>query len=112
MPKKSSKTETEQVTLSAPVVESAAPVAEKKTKAPRAPKTPKAEAAQTPVAAPEPTVEVAAAESEAPLAEQSVEFLAKLQQLSVAITALKTEYRNLERKWSREMKAAQKVSSK
>ena len=112
MPKKSSKTETEQVTTSAPVVESAAAPAEKKAKAPKAPKAPKVETAPV-VAAPEPVAEAAVApESEAPLAEQSVEFLAKLQQLSVAISALKTEYRNLERKWSREIKAAQKVSSK
>jgi len=54
----------------------------------------------------------AVASTDAPLAEQSVEFLAKLQQLSVSISALKTEYRALEKKWSREVKVAQKVSSK
>ena len=53
-----------------------------------------------------------ATENEAPLAEQSVEFLAKLQQLSVMISTLKFEYRALEKKWSREVKTAQKVSSK
>ena len=37
---------------------------------------------------------------------------AKLQQLSVMISTLKTEYRALEKKWSREVKSAQKVSSK
>jgi len=112
MPKKSSKTatETEQVATPAPVVvESAAPAVEKKVKKTKAPK---AEAAP---AAPAPVVEVAAPESadaEAPLAEQSVEFLAKLQQLSVMISNLKSEYRALEKKWSREVKTAQKVSSK
>lgn len=104
MPKKSSKTETEQVaTPVAPAVEKSA----KKTK------TPKVEAAPAP--APVPVVESvveSATDSEAPLAEQSVEFLAKLQQLGVMISALKTEYRTLEKKWSREVKAAQKVSSK
>lgn len=108
MPKKSSKTETEQVAT--PVVESAAPAVEKSAKKTKAPKV---EAAP----APAPVVESAApvetaADSEAPLAEQSVEFLAKLQQLGVMISTLKTEYRTLEKKWSREVKTAQKVSSK
>lgn len=116
MPKKTSKTatETEQVAapVSAPVVESAAPAVEKKTKTP---KTPKVEAAPAPTPAPEPVVagpSDAPVDGEAPLAEQSVEFLAKLQQLSVMISTLKTEYRALEKKWSREVKSAQKVSSK
>ena len=114
MPKKSSKTatETEQVTTPAPVVvESAAPVVEKKAKAPKAAKAPKVEASPAPepvVAGPTET----AVDAEAPLAEQSVEFLAKLQQLSVMISTLKSEYRALEKKWSREVKTAQKVSSK
>jgi chromatin remodeling complex protein RSC6 len=113
MPKKSSKTstETEQVAATPAVVET--PVVEKKTKAP---KTPKVEAAPAPAPAPAPVVEpvseAVAADTEAPLAEQSVEFLAKLQQLSVMISTLKSEYRALEKKWSREVKTAQKVSSK
>ena len=115
MPKKTSKTatETEQVTTPAPVVESAAPAVEKKVKAPKAAKTPKVETA--PVAVPEPVIAgpaETAGDAEAPLAEQSVEFLAKLQQLSVMISTLKSEYRALEKKWSREVKSAQKVSSK
>jgi chromatin remodeling complex protein RSC6 len=116
MPKKTSKTatETEQVVVPtpAPVVETAAPAVEKKVKAPKAAKAPKVEA---PIPVPEPVVNCPAethTDSEAPLAEQSVEFLAKLQQLNVMITTLKTEYRALEKKWSREVKAAQKVSSK
>lgn len=115
MPKKTSKTatETEQVATPAPVTESATPVVEKKVKAPKAPKAPKAEVSS--VVASEPVVAgpaETAGESEAPLAEQSVEFLAKLQQLSVMISTLKSEYRALEKKWSREVKSAQKVSSK
>ena len=51
-------------------------------------------------------------DAETPIAEQSIEFLAKLQQLGVIISSLKTEYRNLEKKWSREIKTAQKQSSK
>ncbi len=44
--------------------------------------------------------------------EYSVEFLAKLQQINSLISSLKTEYRTLEKKWTRELKAAQKLSSK
>ena len=113
MPKKTtSKTaETEQVApvVVAPVVESAAPAVEKKARKPKAAK------ADAPVAeTPAPVVETAeaAADAEAPLAEQSVEFLAKLQQLGVLISSLKAEYRTLEKKWSREVKSAQKQSSK
>jgi chromatin remodeling complex protein RSC6 len=67
---------------------------------------------------PEPVVEetaaavVAEADAEAPLNEQSIEFLAKLQQLGGLIASLKTEYRALEKKWTRELKTAQKQSSK
>jgi chromatin remodeling complex protein RSC6 len=114
MPKKSSKTtETEQVAT--PVAASATPVVEKKVK--KTTKTPKVEVESAPVAAPSPEP-VAVAPTETPadadalLADQSVEFFAKLQQLSVMISNLKTEYRALEKKWSREVKTAQKVSSK
>jgi chromatin remodeling complex protein RSC6 len=105
----------------APVVESApAPVvAEKKVKAPKASKAPKAEAVhvapvvETVVAPVEDAhVDVVAADGEAPLADQSVEFLAKLQQLGVLISSLKAEYRTLEKKWTRDLKTAQKQSSK
>jgi upstream activation factor subunit UAF30 len=112
MPKKtSSKTETEQVVIAAPVVVDAAAAVEKKA---RKPKAPKVEAASAPVETPVVVVDAAigASDAEAPLAEQSVEFLAKLQQLGTLISSLKTEYRTLEKKWSREIKAAQKQSSK
>jgi len=49
---------------------------------------------------------------EASIAAQSVEFMAKLNQLSSMIATLKTEYRSIEKKWARELKAAQKTSSK
>lgn len=49
---------------------------------------------------------------EASVAAQSVEFLAKLNQLSVIISSLKNEYKTLEKKWTRELKIAQKVNSK
>jgi len=108
MPKKvTSKTETEQV--AAPV--ETAPVVEKKVKKTKAPKVETAPVVET-----TPVVEAAPAategDAEAPLAEQSVEFLAKLQQLSGLISSLKSEYKTLEKKWTREVKAAQKQSSK
>jgi len=117
MPKKSSKTETEQVAAPAPtpVVESAAPAQEKKSKQSAKPKAQPVEAAPAPVAAPVAEPQGPAetpVEADAALTEQSNEFLAKLQQLSVAISSLKAEYRALEKKWSREVKSAQKVSSK
>ena len=125
MPKKSSKTattvETEQVVTSTPSSVEPTPQVEKKAKKA---KVPKVEVQETNVSVPplslestltQPAAEVPqteVADVEAPLAEQSVEFLAKLQQLSVMLSTLKTEYRALEKKWSREVKSAQKVSSK
>jgi len=49
---------------------------------------------------------------EASIAAQSVEFMSKLNQLSSMIATLKTEYRAIEKKWTRELKIAQKSSSK
>jgi upstream activation factor subunit UAF30 len=120
MPKKTvSKTETEIVTTAPVVVDAAAPVvaAEKKSRKPKAVKTEAVETVETvaPVvsetAAPA-TDATVTADAEAPLAEQSVEFLAKLQQLGTLINSIKSEYKALEKKWSREVKTAQKQSSK
>jgi len=113
MPKKAAtKTaETEQVT---PIVSTidVAPVTEKKVRKTKSVKTEDvvvAATADTTVAAVDAHVD---AEVDAPVAEKSVEFLAKLQQLGVVISTLKTEYRALEKQWSRELKTAQKQSSK
>lgn len=57
-------------------------------------------------------VENVVVESIDSITEYSVEFLAKLQQINSLISSLKTEYRTLEKKWTRELKAAQKLSSK
>ena len=93
------------------VVASAAPVVAPVVKKAAAKKTKAVVAATTtPTSVDEVVVEVA--EGEAPIAEQSVEFLAKLQQLGVLISSLKAEYRILEKKWTRELKTAQKQSSK
>lgn len=43
---------------------------------------------------------------------QSVEYLSKLNQIGSMIASLKSEYRVLEKKWSRVLKTAQKNSSK
>ena len=51
-------------------------------------------------------------ENETPLAEQSIEFMAKLQQISLAISSLKTEFRTLEKKWAREVRTAQKQTNR
>ncbi len=107
MTKSAAKSATTAPATPAPVVVAAAsatPAKEKKVKAPKAvePAAVAVESAAAPVAE----------DAEAPLADQSVEFLAKLQQLGALISALKTEYRSLEKKWTRELKASQKQSIK
>jgi len=47
-----------------------------------------------------------------PVAEQSLEYLSKLQQITQLMSSLKVEFRSLEKKWSREIKAAQKLNSR
>ena len=111
--KTATKNTTETVQVAAPVP---APVTEKKTKkasTPAAAPAPAPAPEPTPVStsAPETVSEPTNAETDAFVA-QSGEFVAKLQQLNVMISALKTEYKTLERKWSRELKQAQKASSK
>jgi len=118
MPKKTSTKTAETESVPTPVV-TVAPVepvvADKKVKKPKAPKV---EAAAPVVVAPvttpvvETVVEETPVDGEVPLAEQSLEFLAKLQQLGAMIASLKVEYRGLEKKWTRELKTAQKQSSK
>lgn len=46
------------------------------------------------------------------LTAQSTEFLVKLNQLGSLLASLKTEYRTLEKKWSREIKTAHKSQAK
>jgi len=119
MPRKT----TSKPTDSAPVVEVSAPVVVEVAsavvdKAPKVKKVkaPKVETASAPlvVESVSSVVEepVLVADAETPITEQSVEFLAKLQQLGVLISSLKAEYRTLEKKWTRELKTAQKQSSK
>ena len=100
-------------------VAAAAPVAEAAPKVKKVKK--EKEAAATPVAATEPaTAPVDAAASaedqvtdvESAIAKQSAEFSTKLQQIVSLITGLRTEYRSLEKAWARDIKIAQKQSSK
>ena len=108
--------ETEQVVT--PVVNNveSVVVTEKKARKPKSAKT--ETTVETVVAAPVvPNVETVVdqqvdTEVDAPVAEKSVEFLAKLQQLGILISSLKTEYRTLEKQWTRDLKTAQKQSSK
>ena len=117
----------ESVVVVTPAVESVS-VATKtpKTKAPKA-KAPKEETKSTSTSTPTPTPITAStptptptstdaapetAEAEAPLAEQSIEFLAKLQQVSVLLSSLKADFRALEKRQARELKAAQKQGSR
>jgi len=108
--KTTTKTETP-AAAPAPVVAAAAPAA----KAKKAVVKTEAVAAPAPAVAPAPVVAAASdavAEVDSSLLEQSGEFLVKLQQLGALINALKTEYRTLEKKWTRDLKVAQKQSSK
>ena len=118
MPKKTSTklAETESV---APIVESvaAAPVVtEKKVKKPKAPKV-ETEVAAAPAPVVEETVSAApvtatTTDVDNSIIEQSTEFFAKLQQIGTMIATLKNEYKSLERKWTRELKTAQKQTNK
>jgi upstream activation factor subunit UAF30 len=116
MPKPSTKKSTTEV-VSEPVVPTpvinaaAAPATESKPKKVKAPKVEvdvaPVSAAVAPVVAEEPVVEV-----ESAVIDKSIDFLAKLNAISNMVSALKTEYRNLEKTWSKELKAAQKLGSK
>ncbi len=94
-----------------PVVENVAAPAAKAPKTVKAPKAPKVEDAPV-VAAVDAPPAVEGESLESSLLEQSTEFNAKLQQLASMISSLKTEYKSMEKKWQRELKAAQKQNSK
>jgi upstream activation factor subunit UAF30 len=115
MPKQVKKNSTEVVETVAPVapaVEAKAP----KAKAAKKVAEPKVDVAP---AAPAPEVKVEAATAapevavvEAAIAAKSAEFSAKLNQLSSMIATLKSDFKTMEKQWSKELKAAEKVSSK
>lgn len=113
MPRQTKTSKTSDAVVAEPVVntpvvaEAAAPKAKRATK-------PKAAAPAAPVA----PVDAAPATTDAPaeevsdLANRSSEFLTKLNQFVSLGAALKTEFRALEKLWSKELKTAQKTSSK
>lgn len=67
------------------------------------PATPAVEAATTPAVVDD--IEVA-------MAAKSAEFSSKLGQLASLISTLKSEFKTMEKNWAKELKAAQKISSK
>ena len=100
-------------TATASAVEAKASAKSEKTKAPKKVAEPKpvevkVEAPVTPVADAAPVTESA----EAAIAAKSAEFSAKLNQLGSLIASLKSEFKTMERQWSKDIKAAEKASSK
>ena len=102
---------------STPVVAAAPSVsAEKVAKTPKTPKAPKAAASASTTAsvvvAASTDVVVEAVSAVVSVSTEFSDFMSKLQQLSTTISSLKTEFRSLEKKASRELKTAAKASSK
>jgi len=96
------------------VAAAAAPVEAKTKKSKTASAAPavKEEVIAAPVAADVATAAPETNAEESALAEKSIEFLARLNQVGVLLSALKTEFRSLEKGWSKELKTAQKQSSR
>lgn len=114
MPRVKQTKPTESAKVVAPVVAAAAPPAPATKKSTKTPKT-----AAPVVVEVAPVVETVsdvskdvATECDNSLFEASADFIAKLQQVNSIIASLKSEYRLLEKKWTRELKVAQKSSSK
>ena len=113
MPRVKQTKPTESTKVVAPVVAAVAP-------APATKKTTKSPKTAAPVVVEvAPVVETASdvskdvvPECDNSLFEASADFIAKLQQVNSIIASLKSEYRLLEKKWTRELKVAQKSSSK
>jgi len=102
-------------TNNTPVVEQTAAVKSTKKAVKKTDATATAVPVSTPVVAPvsvAPVEEVQDAAEVSELDTQSNEFVSKINQLSSLIASLKNDYKNLKNKWSRELKVAQKTSSK
>jgi len=130
MPRQSkSKSEVAAPVVDAPVVEQVSSSVEKPVKVKKEPKvkveslstpTPESLSTPTPESLSTPTPESLSTPTPVELAEgevqdivaQSAEFLGKLSQLGGLFASLKTEFRLLEKKWSRELKTAQKSQAK
>jgi chromatin remodeling complex protein RSC6 len=99
------------VAAPAPVVAAPTETKPKAAKKSAAPKTKEVAPTVAVSAAPEAVPEASATESVSVASEFS-EFMTKLQQLGAVVSALKTEFRSLEKKASRELKTAAKASHK
>ena len=112
MPRVKQTKPTESAKVVAPVVAAvAAPVTKKSTKTPKSAAPVVVEVAPVVEAASDVSKD-AVPECDNSLFEASADFIAKLQQVNSIIASLKSEYRLLEKKWTRELKVAQKSSSK
>jgi chromatin remodeling complex protein RSC6 len=100
--------------VTAPVSSSATPTADKpKQSKPRAPKAPKADApvVESVVVESTTTTEDAAPDADE-LTTKTSAFLTRLNDVSSSVASLKTEFKNLEKQWSRQLKTAQKSQAK
>ncbi len=104
---KTTKTETE-----TPAKKATKTTTKKAAKAEAAPPAPTPTPAEPAAPVEEATAAPAVPEIDGGLIAQSGEFLTKLQQVSALLTSLKTEYRALEKKWTRTLTVAQKANSK
>jgi chromatin remodeling complex protein RSC6 len=93
-------------------VSAPAPVEKKTTAKKAAAKKEEVVVAPVVVAQVEVVVAQVAETTETSLVEQSTNFFAKLQQLGAVISGLKSEYRALEKKWTKELKTSAKNSNK
>ena len=114
MPRKAAPTTASPASTSATATASAsapaAPAAKKARKARTAPKSAaKTAAPVVATPAPEQVVETPTASTASVLQDEFAEFLGKLNQVSSQFSALRTDFRSLEKKWTRELRTAQKT---
>jgi chromatin remodeling complex protein RSC6 len=100
------------ITTPAVAVEAKAPKVEKPKKEAKAKAEPKVEVKVEPVVVEEAAAVAAVEDVEAAIAAKSAEFSAKLNQLGALVASLKSEYKTMERQWTKDLKAAQKASKK
>jgi hypothetical protein len=109
---KQSKTAAATAAAPAPAVVAAAAAPEKSVKKVKAPKAASAPVAAAPAVVVAPAAEPVAAAGAAAGVTEFSDFMSKLTQLSTLISSLKTEFRALEKRASRELKTATKASQK
>ena len=111
MPRKAAPTTASPASTSATA---SAPAAKKVRKARTATKSAAKTAAPapTPAPAPEPVVETPAVSTTSVLQDEFAEFLGKLNQVSAQFSALRSDFRSLEKRWTRELRTAQKTMEK